>query len=347
MELSFWYLVNLGVGMIFIYLTFVKQIWGDLIFKRPKLPPGPRNWPIVGSLFTLNSTMPHRALAELARKFGPLMYMRLGSQNFMFVSNADMAREILQVHDAEFLARPLLTVGKYVGLDYTGITFASNGDCWRLLRKLCTTELVSASRLKESSAGRHQEAALMVKSIAEISGRGELVTVRPLVDTLTWNNMYQVLFGKRDDKTSSHNDVGDIEINFEELRKCIMEAVSIAGSFNIGDFIPALAPFDLQGVEKKMKIARAKYEEVFSHILIKWRARSKSNGSIRGTGIKPFLDVLLDQGETLDNKSIMAVFMVRDHQPMVWKLIKMRLLFFESPLAKSLHQSSFSQTHCE
>ena len=317
MELSSWYLVNLGVGMIFIYLTFVKQIWGDFIFKRPKLPPGPRNWPIVGSLFTLNSTMPHRALEELARKFGPLMYMRLGTQNYVFVSNADMAREILQVHDAEFLSRPLLTVGKYVGLDYSGITFSSNGDCWRLLRKLCTTELLSASRLKEFSAGRHEEAAFMVKSIMEISKKGELVTLRPIIDTLTWNIMYRILFGQRDEKTSSQSDVGGIDIDFENLKSRIMEAVMLAGSFNIGDFIPALAPFDLQGIEKKMKIARGKFEEVFSQILIKWRAGLKPNGSIKGTGGKPFLDVLLDQGETLDSKSIMSTFLVRDHQPML------------------------------
>ena len=317
MELSSWYLVNLGVGMIFIYLTFVKQIWGGLLFKRSKLPPGPRNWPIFGSMFALKSGMPHRTLEELARKFGPLMYMRLGSKNFMFVSNADMAREILQVHDAEFASRPLLTVGKYVGLDYTGITFASNNDSWRLLRKLCTTELVSASRLKEFSAGRHEEAAFMVKCITEIRGRGELVTLRPIVERLAWNNMYLILFGKHDErKTSSRSsDVGSIDIDLEDLKISLLEAVVLAGSFNIGDFIPALAPLDLQGVEKKMKIARRKYEDVFSRILTKWRAGLRPNGCIKGSGAKPFLDVLLDQG--IDDKEIMSAYMVRNHPPMV------------------------------
>ena len=321
MELSSWYLVNLGVGMIFIYLTFVKQIWGNLLFKRSKLPPGPRNWPIFGAMFSLSSKMPHRALEELARKFGPLMYMRLGSMHFMVVSNADMAREILQVHDAEFASRALLTVGKYVGLDYTGITFASNGDTWRLLRKLCTTELVSASRLKEFSAGRHEEAAFMVKSITEIRGRGELVTLRPIVDRLAWNNMYLILFGRRNEKTSSSRSdvVGGIDVDLEALQISLLEAIVLGGSFNIGDFIPALAPFDLQGVEKKMKIARAKYEDVFSRILSKWRAGLRPNGFIKGSGAKPFLDVLLDQGGPIDDKEIMSVYMVRNHQPMVWK----------------------------
>jgi len=309
MEISSWYLVNLGVGMIFIYLTFVKQIWGGLIFKRSKLPPGPRNWPIVGSMFSLSSTLPHRSLEALGRKFGPLMYMRLGTQHYVFVSNADMAREFLQVHDAEFASRPISLAGKYAGFDYSGITFSTNGDSWRLLRKLLSTDLLSVPRLKEFSAGRHEEVALMVKSITEINGRGELVEVRPIVDTLARNNIYRMLFGMRDEKTSSRNDVGDIDIDFEELMKWSMEAVALVGSFNISDFIPALAPFDLQGIEKQMKMVRRKFEEVSTHILSNWRARLKSNGSIKGTGVKPFLDVLLDQGEALDNKAIMAVFL--------------------------------------
>ena len=326
MELSSWYFVNLGVGMIFIYLTFVRQIWGGLLFKRSNLPPGPRNWPIVGALFSLSSTLPHRSLEGLGRKFGPLMYMRLGTEHYVFVSNADMAREILQVHDAEFASKPLGLAGKYVGFDYSGLTFSSSGDSWRLLRKLCSTELLSLPRLKEFSAGRHEEAALMMKSVTEIIGRGELVEVRPIVDTFAQNHIFRMLFGLRQEKTSSHNDVGGIDIDFEELMKWTNEAVAAVGSFNISDFIPALAPFDLMGIEKQYKMVMGKFEEVSTHIFSNWRARLKANGSNQGTVVKPFLDVLLDQGDTLDNKQIMALFLVRDHQLMVWKLIKIGLL---------------------
>ena len=351
MELSSWYLVNLGVGMIFIYLTFVKQIWGDLLFKRTKLPPGPRNWPIVGSMFSLSSTLPHRSLQELGRKFGPLMYMRLGTQHYVFVSNADMAREMLQVHDAEFASRPLGLAGKYAGFDYSGITFSDNGDCWRLLRKLTSTELLSVPRLKEFSAGRHEEAALMVKSVTEINARGELVGVRPVTDTLARNNIYRMLFGKRQEKTSSssrNNDVGDIDIDFEELMHWTMEFVNLVGSFNISEFIPALAPLDLQGVEKQMKVVQRKFEETSMQILNNWRARLKSNGSIKSAGVKPFLDCLLDQGDTLDNKAIMAVFLVRDHELKVCKkLTKTRLLIPESPWLIHYPRAASAEQHCE
>ena len=174
----------------------------------------------------------------------------------------------------------------------------------------------------------------MMKSVTEIIGRGELVEVRPIVDTFANNHIFRMLFGLRHEKTSSHNDVGGIDIDLEELMKWSMEALATVGSFNISDFIPALAPFDLMGIEKQMKMVTGKFEEISTHILSNWRARLKANGSNQGPVFKPFLDVLLenlDQGDTLDNKQIMAVFMVRDHQLMVWKLIKIRLLIFESP----------------
>jgi hypothetical protein len=46
--------------------------------QRKTLPPGPRPWPIVGNLPALAGGMLHLNLQQLATKFGPLIYLRLG-----------------------------------------------------------------------------------------------------------------------------------------------------------------------------------------------------------------------------------------------------------------------------
>ena len=46
--------------------------------RRKELPPGPRPWPIVGSLPGMAVENPHLHLQQLASKFGSLMYLRLG-----------------------------------------------------------------------------------------------------------------------------------------------------------------------------------------------------------------------------------------------------------------------------
>lgn len=43
-----------------------------------RLPPGPPRWPIVGNLLQLGR-FPHRDMAALYEKYGPLVYLRLGS----------------------------------------------------------------------------------------------------------------------------------------------------------------------------------------------------------------------------------------------------------------------------
>lgn len=51
--------------------------------RQKDLPPGPQPWPMVGNLPALAGAMLHQNLQQLAAKFGPVMYLRLG-RNFTF-----------------------------------------------------------------------------------------------------------------------------------------------------------------------------------------------------------------------------------------------------------------------
>ncbi|KAK4364177.1 hypothetical protein RND71_015535 [Anisodus tanguticus] len=46
--------------------------------KINRLPPGPKQWPIVGNLFQLGQ-LPHRDMASFCEMYGPLVYLRLGN----------------------------------------------------------------------------------------------------------------------------------------------------------------------------------------------------------------------------------------------------------------------------
>lgn len=60
-------------------LTLGRKISG-------RLPPGPAPLPILGNLTAL-SGLPHRSLEKLARKYGGLMYLRLGYASFSVSPN--------------------------------------------------------------------------------------------------------------------------------------------------------------------------------------------------------------------------------------------------------------------
>lgn len=89
--------------------VLVVVVTGVLLFrfrwKPANLPPGPPALPLVGSLHLLG-THPHHNLAAMARKYGPLMSVRLGQKLTIVVSSPDAAREFLKYQDINFCVRP-------------------------------------------------------------------------------------------------------------------------------------------------------------------------------------------------------------------------------------------------
>ncbi|CAA6654618.1 unnamed protein product [Spirodela intermedia] len=99
--------------------------------------------------------IPHRSLLRLAKKYGPLMYLKLGSVPTLVVSDADMAEEIYRLHDSVFCSRPTSAVGKRLSYGGHGVAFASYGEGWRQLPKI------------------KEEVRVLVKTIAETSAAGQ------------------------------------------------------------------------------------------------------------------------------------------------------------------------------
>ncbi|RWV89676.1 hypothetical protein GW17_00048167, partial [Ensete ventricosum] len=79
-------------------------------YKRPnaRLPPGPWNLPLIGSMHHLVGQPPFRALRNLALKHGPLMLVRIGQVDVVVASSRKAAEEILQKHGDTFASRPAL-----------------------------------------------------------------------------------------------------------------------------------------------------------------------------------------------------------------------------------------------
>lgn len=45
-------------------------------------------------------------MEELAKKYGPIIYLHLGYLDHIIISNVEMAMEVLKILDADFAFRP-------------------------------------------------------------------------------------------------------------------------------------------------------------------------------------------------------------------------------------------------
>ncbi|KAI5080435.1 hypothetical protein GOP47_0003618 [Adiantum capillus-veneris] len=141
-------------------------IWHDRK-RNSSRPPGPMGLPIVGHLHLLGDK-PHRALFNLSKLHGSLMWLRFGSIRVLVASSPQAARLILQTHDHTFSGRPRSAAALALFNGCTDITFSPSNSCWRLLRQIFVTDLVSSKRVEASRHVREAEAHMLVGAIVRL-----------------------------------------------------------------------------------------------------------------------------------------------------------------------------------
>nr|GME01067.1 cytochrome P450 CYP736A12-like [Ipomoea batatas] len=223
--------------------------------SRRKLPPGPRGLPIIGNLHMLG-TLPHRSLNELSKKYGPIMFLKLGNVPTVVISSPAAAELILKTHDAVFASRPKFDVVENTTNGSKGVGFAPYGPQWRNNKKFLTQELLSPAKIESFAEMRKAEIEALVMSIRAAAEGREAVDLSSEVGKLIENVTYKMLFGCSNDNDSRH-----------DLKCIVEEIVSLEGAFNIADFIPILKPFDLQGLNKRIKALGKSIDKLFSEVI--------------------------------------------------------------------------------
>lgn len=111
-------------------------------FRPKNLPPDPRGLPILGNLLQIGPNL-HQSLAKLAEKYGPLMTIHQGSVTTIVASSADMARLILQKHDADMSGRIIPDALNSLEHPSHAVAWLHAGEEWRLIRRVLTTFLTN------------------------------------------------------------------------------------------------------------------------------------------------------------------------------------------------------------
>ncbi|KAL6993469.1 hypothetical protein U1Q18_011586 [Sarracenia purpurea var. burkii] len=232
--------------------------------RKLPYPPGPKGLPVIGNM-ALMDQLTHRGLAKLAKRYGGLFHLRMGSLHMVAVSSPEIARQVLQVQDNIFSNRPATIAISYLTYDRADMAFSHYGPFWRQMRKLCVMKLFSRKRA-ESWESVRDEVDFTVRTVA--SNTGTPVNIGELVFSLTRNITYRAAFGS----ISHEGQDGFIKI--------LQEFSKLFGAFNIADFIPWLGWMDPQGLGDRLAKARASLDGFIDKIIDDHLQKDRtSNGS--------------------------------------------------------------------
>ncbi|CAN6311096.1 unnamed protein product [Urochloa humidicola] len=265
--------------------------------KQPRLPPGPWQLPVIGSLHHLlrgaGGLPAHRAIRDLSRRHGPLMLLRICERVAVVVSSAEAAREIFKGHGAAaFEQRPSSPGIDELSRHGGGVIFAPYGDRWRQLRRIVMAELLSARRVEAFRHVREDEAARLVSSLllpapqSGGGGGGEPVDVGERLAEFIAGASVRAMFG---DMLPRHR---------AAFLAVVKRAANLSSLFDLRDLFPSSRLVRAAVVARgggKAERHRQEMFRVMDDILRhhEERRRAAGDGDGDGDGEQDMVDVLL------------------------------------------------------
>nr|QLI49056.1 cytochrome P450 family 75 subfamily A polypeptide 110 [Gloriosa superba] len=286
------------VAVVLLFSAFLCLLLHRLLRRRRPshlpLPPGPRGFPLFGVLPLLNPDI-LGSLFRLSKRYGPLMYLKLGNRGTLVVSSPAAARAIFTTADAHFANRPPLPTASMVTYERQDIIFGTYGPRWKLLRKLCVTHMLGARPLADSAPIRREEVGILLRSLHD-SCDAPVVVPDALMSTV-WNIMGRVLLSKR-----VYEDPPEFKVKMRQV-------LAGNGFFSVMDLVPVMIWLDLQGFHKEVRDVHLQFDAMISKMLADHAASAKER-----EGRPDFIDLVMQNrtgsdGETVSDVNIKGLIL--------------------------------------
>ncbi|KAK9279530.1 hypothetical protein L1049_013209 [Liquidambar formosana] len=302
-------LVTLASTLLF--AVIIAKVIRPWLFKKSQdrslgLPPGPPRLPMFGNLLQLGQ-LPHRDLASFCEKYGPLVYLRLGSVDAITTNDPDIIREILLRQDDVFASRPRTLAAVHLAYGCGDVALAPLGPHWKRMRRICMEHLLTTKRLESFVKHRAHEAQHLVQDVWALAQTGKAVNLREVLGAFSMNNVTRMLLGKQYFGVES---AGPQEAM--EFMHITHELFWLLGLIYLGDYLPIWRWVDPYGCEKKMREVEKKVDDFHMKIIEEHRKGKRKETGSEEDGDMDFVDVLLslpgeDGKEHMDDVEIKAL----------------------------------------
>ncbi|KAK3412040.1 hypothetical protein EUGRSUZ_I00797, partial [Eucalyptus grandis] len=136
-------------------------------------------------------------LYNLSNKHGPITFLWFGVCRVVVVSSLPLAEECFTKNDIMLTNCPQLSFGKHIAYDHTTLNALPYGAEWRNLRKIATTEVLSAHSLNILSCIRRDEVDwLMLRLVRNGFGDFHRIELKTLFMEIMFNVIMRMISGK-------------------------------------------------------------------------------------------------------------------------------------------------------
>nr|GEV84884.1 cytochrome P450 93A3-like [Tanacetum cinerariifolium] len=250
---------------------------------KPRLPPTPFALPIIGHLHLL-APKPHQAFHKLAIKYGPIYRIFLGSTPCVVSGSPEIAKEFFKTYDNTFSDRPPNSSMDFISYGGNGFLFAPYASYWKFMKKIIMSELLNGKTLDSLLPVRHDELNGLIKDLSEKAKVGNSVEIEGELMQMTNNVMSRMLMGKT--CSDEEDEAGDI-------RKIVTQVAELIGKLNISDHIWFLKNLDIQGIGKRLKDVRGRFDILIENII----KEHEEARTFESQEVKDLLSILLDISE--------------------------------------------------
>ncbi|KAF9619268.1 hypothetical protein IFM89_006455, partial [Coptis chinensis] len=190
-------------------------------------------WPLLlGSWFA----SPHKI--EEVRKTTSRASRIASAVNTMVVSSAEVAMDMFKNHDLSFSGRATKEALKVDSYDEASMALGQYGPYWRMLRRICTTELFTSSRINGTKNSRLKCVDDMIRWMWDEAQNQGSVEVAWFVSLMSFNVTSNIMLSKRLVDPQSKKGA--------EFFELISQAIALGATPNIADFFPFLRWLDPQ-----------------------------------------------------------------------------------------------------
>ncbi|XP_070569823.1 steroid 17-alpha-hydroxylase/17,20 lyase-like [Ptychodera flava] len=182
------------VTFLLLLLSIMVLLSAWSLYRPPGMPPGPRGFPVVGSLFSLTGNM-HLDFIELGKKYGGIFTIKLGSNLAVVLNDYELIKEALVKKPTDFAGRPQTLSGEIITEGYKDIAQSDYNPTWKLHRKIAHQAIRAYASGEKLECLVHEQAFPPLQEALEDSD-GKPVQMKPLF-LLTMNNILgKLCFGQ-------------------------------------------------------------------------------------------------------------------------------------------------------